>query len=91
MFHLDKSISFFYGAWTFCSLLTICDSSRAFKLDPHPYVQWITSDSNGNIWMAEQLAGSLGHIRIEEDRTVNNQKRCNIDGSTIITYSLVHR
>ena len=44
-------------------------------IDPHPYVQWITSDSNGNIWMAEQLVGSLGHIRIEEDGIVNNQER----------------
>ena len=44
-------------------------------IDPHPYVQWITSDSNGNIWMAEQLGGSLGIIRIEEDGIVNNQER----------------
>jgi len=42
---------------------------KEFSLtDPHPYVQWITSDSNG-------VAGSLGHIRIEEDGIVNNQER----------------
>ena len=51
-------------------------STKEFSLiDPHPYVQWITSDSNGNIWLAEQLAGSLGQITIEEDGIVNNQER----------------
>jgi len=29
-----------------------------------PFVQWITSDSQGNIWMAEQRAASLGQITI---------------------------
>jgi copper transport protein len=29
-----------------------------------PFVQWITSDSQGNIWMAEQRAASLGRITI---------------------------
>ncbi|MGA8084057.1 MAG: SMP-30/gluconolactonase/LRE family protein, partial [Candidatus Nitrosopolaris sp.] len=29
-----------------------------------PFVQWITSDSHGNIWMAEQRAASLGQITI---------------------------
>jgi copper transport protein len=27
-----------------------------------PFVQWVTSDSQGNIWMAEQRAASLGQI-----------------------------
>jgi copper transport protein len=29
-----------------------------------PFVQWITSDSQGNIWMAEQRAASLAQITI---------------------------
>jgi copper transport protein len=29
-----------------------------------PFVQWITSDSQGNVWMAEQRAASLGQITI---------------------------
>jgi copper transport protein len=29
-----------------------------------PFVQWITSDSQANIWMAEQRAASLGQITI---------------------------
>jgi copper transport protein len=29
-----------------------------------PFVQWITADSQGNIWMAEQRAASLGQITI---------------------------
>ena len=29
-----------------------------------PFVEWITSDSQGNIWMAEQRAASLGQITI---------------------------
>jgi copper transport protein len=31
---------------------------------PSPFVQWITSDSQGNIWMAEQRGASLGQITI---------------------------
>jgi copper transport protein len=31
---------------------------------PSPFVQWVTSDSQGNIWMAEQRAASLGQISI---------------------------
>ncbi len=51
--------------------------SKEFVLPySHPYVQWITSDSNGNIWMAEQLVSSLGHIGIELlDRNLDNQNR----------------
>jgi copper transport protein len=37
---------------------------------PNPYVQWITTDSNGNIWLAEQLAGSLGKIIFHENVTL---------------------
>ncbi len=29
-----------------------------------PFVQWVASDSQGNIWMAEQRAASLGQITI---------------------------
>jgi copper transport protein len=29
-----------------------------------PFVQWITSDSQGNVWLAEQRAASLGEITI---------------------------
>lgn len=29
-----------------------------------PFVQWITADSQGNIWMAEQRSASLGQITI---------------------------
>ncbi len=32
--------------------------------DSSPFVQWITSDSDGNIWMAEQRAATLGQITI---------------------------
>jgi copper transport protein len=31
---------------------------------PNPYPQWVTSDSNGDIWVGEQLAGSLGKFVI---------------------------
>jgi copper transport protein len=38
-------------------------NSREFIIPhPNPYVQWVTSDSNGDIWLAEQLAGSLGKL-----------------------------
>jgi copper transport protein len=35
-----------------------------------PFVQWLTSDSNGNIWMAEQGSNSLGMV----SSTVNPTK-----------------
>jgi streptogramin lyase len=43
----------------------ISGDSRKFII-PHsnPYAQWVTSDSNGDVWLGEQLAGSLGKIGI---------------------------
>jgi copper transport protein len=32
--------------------------------NPSPFIQWLTSDSRGNIWFAEQQADSLGVITI---------------------------
>jgi streptogramin lyase len=38
-------------------------NSRKFIIPhPNPYAQWATSDSNGDIWLGEQLAGTLGKI-----------------------------
>jgi copper transport protein len=44
----------------------ISGQTREFVL-PHsnPYAQWMTSDSSGDIWLGEQLAGSLGKIMIK--------------------------
>jgi copper transport protein len=40
--------------------------SRQFVIPhPNPYAQWISADSNGDIWLGEQLAGSLGKIVIK--------------------------
>ncbi len=59
-------------------------SNESFVLDPsvgesrkfvipnsNPYVQWMTTDSNGDIWLAEQLAGSLGKIVVQEKITAH--------------------
>lgn len=37
-----------------------------------PFVQWITSDSQGNIWLAEQRAGSLAEITISAKPSLSN-------------------
>jgi copper transport protein len=54
-------------------------SNRIFALEPStgnlreiaipdldPYVYWMTSDSNGNIWLVEQFAGALRKIVIQD-------------------------
>jgi copper transport protein len=75
---IDKFGDIWIAQHTSNKIFVLDPSSGTMKefslIDTHPYVQWITSDSNGNIWMAEQLAGSLGYIRIEEDSIVNNQE-----------------
>jgi copper transport protein len=76
---IDKFGDIWIAQHTSNKIIVLNPSSGNLKefslIDPHPYVQWITSDSNGNIWMAEQLVGSLGHIRIKEDGILNNQER----------------
>lgn len=59
-------------------------SNESFVLDPsggelrkfvipnsNPYVQWMTTDSDGDIWLAEQLTGSLGKIAVQEKITTH--------------------
>jgi copper transport protein len=49
--------------------ITVIDPSTGENKDVNipqqsPFVQWITSDSQGNIWLAEQRANSLAEITI---------------------------
>ena len=37
-----------------------------------PFVQWITSDSNGNIWLAEQRGNALASVTSVENLSQSN-------------------
>ena len=39
---------------------------------PSPFVQWITSDSNGNIWLAEQRGNALATVTSIENLSQSN-------------------
>src|SRR5687767_2262993 len=38
----------------------------------NPFVQWITSDSNGNIWLAEQRGNALASVTPVENLSQSN-------------------
>jgi len=40
---------------------------------PSPFIQWITTDSNGNIWFAEQRGNSIGSIEPSVGAMVQQQ------------------
>jgi copper transport protein len=57
-----------------------------------PFVQWITSDSNGNVWLAEQRGNALASITSNENlsqsslgaaETSNEASKSTYEGVTI--------
>ena len=56
---------------------------------PAPFIQWITSDSNGNIWFAEQRGNSIGLIEPSEGPMVQQQVQQSTKSSTSNTSSTV--
>jgi copper transport protein len=40
---------------------------------PSPFIQWLTTDSNGNIWFAEQRGNSIGMIQPSAGSMVQQQ------------------
>jgi copper transport protein len=62
--------------------------------NPNPFVQWITSDSDGNIWIAEQRGHSLGLVtsKVSSSNIANSKSQSVTQSETnppLINYNLV--
>ena len=60
IFGLDNIHQISHLCWIQCQVIL----GLYYSPDPNPYAQWVTSDSNGDIWLGEQSAGFLGKIVI---------------------------